>query len=234
MEESKTIYTSVINIKHFFVSMLLVVSIGTALTILIAMRFHSEIVIPIGILIFWLGPALFFQNQLRKPFTKKATLNFRNDCISVGIFNKKNGELEQSNKIRFDEIKSFKAMNSTKDDSSFLKINFKNGSKLSYTFLQQSKENTKSSITSLVAEYIHLYNIQNENKTIILAPSFFASKVGTYCIAGLTIILIAAVLLQTIYKPKTIPFTLFAGAILYLQIITQRKRDIRDMENFNK
>jgi hypothetical protein len=235
MEESQTIYTSIINAKRFFISMLLVIGIGTCLTIIIAIKLHSIIVIPIGIFIFWICPTLLFQKKFRNSFTRKATVKFSSDYFSVEIFNRKTEELEHTDNNRLSEIKSFKAINSTKDDSSFLKINFKNGNKAAYTFLGQGKNDSNTDITNLVVNYIHSYNsTQSESEKITLAPNLFASKAGTFYIAGLTILLIIALSLQLIYKPKTIPFTLFAGIFLYIQIIAQRKRDVRDLEDFNK
>lgn len=235
MEESQTIYTSIVNAKRFFISMLLVVGIGTCLTIILAIKLHSIIVIPVGIFIFWICPTVLFQKKFRKFFTRKATVKFDPDYFSVEIFNRKTEELETTDNNDFSEIKSFKIINSAKDDSSFLKINFKNGNNVAYTFLGQGKVGSRTDITELVVNYIHSYNnAQNGKGKIILAPNLFTSKAGTFYIAAITILLIIALSLQLIYKPKTIPYTLLAGIFLYIQIIAQRKRDVRDLENFNE
>jgi hypothetical protein len=235
MEETNTINTSVLSAKGFFIAMLLVIGIGTCLTIVISIKLHNIILIPVGIFIFWICPTLLFQKKFRNYFTRKATVKFSPEYFSVEIFNRKTNELETIDNNNFSEIKSFKAINSAKDDSSFLKINFKNENKVSYTFLGQGKADRTTDITKLFVNYIHSFNnIQTGSEKITLAPNLFASKAGTFYIAALTILLIIALSLQIIYKPKTIPFTLFAGIFLYIQIIAQRKRDVRDLEDFNK
>lgn len=234
MEPLQIVDTHVIDAKKSLIFIIVYVFGGTLLTIISAVKFHSLLLSLILLFIFWLCPFL-FKKQFRKFFTRKATVKFSSDYFSVEIFNRKTEELEHTDNNRFGEIESFKAINSTKDDSSFLKINFKNGNKAAYTFLGQGKRDSKTDITNLVVNYIHSYNsAQSESKKITLAPNLFASKAGTFYIAGLTVLLIIALSLQLIYKPKTIPFTLFAGIFLYIQIIAQRKRDVRDLEDFNK
>jgi hypothetical protein len=234
MRPLQIVDTHVIDAKKSLIFIIVYVFGGTLLTIISAVKFHSLLLSLILLFIFWACPFL-FQKQFRKYFTRKATVKFCSDYFSVEIFNRKTEKLEHTGNNRFGEIKSFKVINSTKDDSSFLKINFKNGNKAAYTFLGQGKNDSNTDITNLVVNYIHSYNgAQSETEKITLAPNLFASKVGTFYIAGLTILLIVALSLQLIYKPKTIPFTLFAGIFLYVQIIAQRKRDVKDFEDFNK
>jgi hypothetical protein len=153
MEEVQTIYTSIIKAKRFFIFMLIGISAGTFLTIIVAMRLNSVIIIPIGIFIFWICPTLLFQKNLRKFFTKKATIKFSKEYFSVEIFNRKTEESEYIANNNFSEIISFRAINSTKDDSSFLKINFKNGNKIAYTFLEQHKIGSTTDVTELLINY---------------------------------------------------------------------------------
>jgi hypothetical protein len=61
MNFDQTIESSVIRAKSYFLFMLAIVSIGTGITLLMANI--SKILIPIGLVIFWVGPLLFFKNN---------------------------------------------------------------------------------------------------------------------------------------------------------------------------
>jgi uncharacterized membrane protein len=65
---------------------------------------------------------------------------------------------------------------------------------------------------------------------ITLTPNLFASKAGQYYIIGLTVLMIVAIIIQLIYNPKTILFSLLIGVFFYLRIIGQRKKDIEQYE----
>ena len=236
MEQPQKIDTRIINAKSFFIFMLICMGTGTFLTMLIAMTFRHFAIIIIGIFIFSICPTLIFQKKLRKLFTRRAEVIFCKGSFTVKFYNRKTDELERKDENIFDEIKSFKAINSTKDDSSFLKLVFKNEKSVVYTFLEQQSDGDKmTNIIELVNIRIRAFNAEeSESFKIALSPNLFASKAGTYYIAVLTALLTIVFTLQIVYKPKTIPITLFAGAFLYLQIIAQRKRDVTDLENFNK
>jgi hypothetical protein len=53
-------------------------------------------------------------------------------------------------------------------------------------------------------------------------------------IAILTFMLIGLVIYQIIYIPKSIPISIFASLVLTLQIISQRKRDLKDLNDFKR
>jgi len=234
MEQLQTLETYIINSKRSVTFISIYVFGGTLLTIISTIKFHSLPLSLISLFIFWICPFI-FQKQFRSLFTRKATVQFCEKLFSIEIFDRKTGELVSRDENRFEEIKSFKALNSSKDDSSYLKINFKNGSKVAYTFLGQGKTGGETDITKLMVNYVHSYNdSQIEDEKITLIPNLFASRAGSYYLAVLTILLITAILFQATYKPKTIPYTLFAGIVIYLQILAQRKRDLSDLENFKK
>ena len=233
LESNQTITTSIIKARSFFLFMLVIVLLGTGITLILT--WVSRIFIPIGLFIFWIGPLLLFQKKLRGPFLKKITLNFFASKIEFEIYNFVNNDLEKKFESLFDQIDSFKIINSQKDDSSFLKISFKDKTNIAYTFVGQSNEGKSTDITELFMQYIHQYNRDHsEQEKITLMPSFFGTRAGSVIIFILVSVFICLIIYQIIYIPKSIPLTIFGSIFLLLNIIFQRKRDLRDLNDFNK
>lgn len=180
----------------------------------------------LGLAIFFLLPFI-FQKQFRSRFVTSAVLKFFPDGFTVELTNPRTGALVRKDENRYNAIKAFKALNSAKDDSSFLKLLFAEGDTVSYTFVGQVDGDTKNNIVDIVSQDIRAYNEQQDQLSrITYLPPLFASKFGLYAILVLTLLLIAAVVVENIYKPRAIPFTLMPGALLLFVILLQRKRDL--------
>lgn len=224
------IETIVINNSRYFTFLMVCGFGGTALFLTASVLLSSFIIFLIGFVTISLSP-LIFSKYLRGLFSKNAILQFENDQFSVDLFNKKSGLLERSDIFTFGQIKSFKAADSEKDDSAFIKLYLNDGRTIYYTFLEQGK-GKGDDVTDVLTYYIKAYNEPLlEEERILPLPMLFATKRAKYYLIGLTILLIGAIIVEIIYKPKSIPFSLFTGATLYLLILAQRKIDI---ERFKK
>ncbi len=168
-----------------------------------------------------------FEKGFRRDFTKTAILQFGNDKFSIDLLNIRSQQLEQHNEFKYSEIKFFKAADSTKDDSAFLKLYLRDGRFFLYTFLEQGKGNGDMDIVEAFPKYFHGYNEnQTEENQIQAIPLFLGTRKAKYYLIGLTVLLIAAIIIQIIYAPNAIPGTLVSGGFFYLLILLQRKRDI--------
>jgi len=224
MEEIKS---DIINGKRYFLFISLYITLGTLLSMFFAWQLHVFFIVWIGIFIFWICPVL-FQNQFRKGFTQNASFNFSDDTLQVEISNRITDELERTDKINYGDVDCFRAIDSSKDDSSFLRINLRNGDSFVYTILGQRKLKTKTNITDVVFKCFNNYNDLREGKDdkISLLPNLFATKTGYNLIVCLSILLLVSLVFQITYLPKSIPATLFTGLSFYLIILAQRKKDI--------
>ena len=140
---------------------------------------------------------MLFIKQWRKMFSQKAIVEFNEDFFSVVLCNRK---IEKKNEYKFSDIISYKTTDSAKDDSSFLKLNFINGSKVYYTFLEQDIDE-KQCITWNVCKYIQSYNdTRNDtDRKIILTPNLFATKTGRNYIIGLSILLFTTIIILEVW-----------------------------------
>ena len=194
---------------------------------LFAWMMHLFFIVWIEIFIFWICPLL-FQNQFRKSFIKNANFCFSDEVLNIEILDRETDELERVDKIHYCDVECFRAIDSSKDDSSFLKIIFKNGDYFAYTILGQRKLKTTINITDMVFRYFDSYNDLQEDKDyrITILPNLFATKLGHNLIIWLSILLLVALIFQIIYLPKSIPASLLIGLSFYFIILGQRKKDI--------
>jgi hypothetical protein len=86
-----------INNKKYALLIAVIYIVGAMVTILVGMALKAPLFGFIGLAICWLGP-LFFENSLRRPFTKKVKLNFSDSGISSEVYNIYTNVLEISNK----------------------------------------------------------------------------------------------------------------------------------------
>lgn len=225
MEKIKSV---IINGKWYFNFLILYVGLGLSLSMVIGINLHYPIVGWCGLFIFFGCPAL-FQKQFRRGFTKKVNFNFSDDALEVETLNRITNELEKFDKINYRDIECFKAIDSSKDDSAFLRINLKNGASFVYTLLDQGNPKAGNiNITDVVFKNFKNYNDlqENINAKITYKPNLFATKTGFNLIVCLTVLLVSSLIFQIIYLPKSIPVNFFMGLLLYIIIISQRKSDL--------
>jgi hypothetical protein len=231
MEFIEEIEAYIINAKRYMALIIFILIFGTSITIIVGKI--SQIFILIGIFTFWIGPFL-IQKRLKKPFLRKMHLDFAFDKILLKTFDKDGENLEDQLEIYYHQIKSFKTIDSDRDDTSFLKIIIKDGRVIKYSFVGQSNDVKRTDVTQVVKKYILQFNKKQLSKDKIeLIPSLFSTREGTVYIGILTFLLVLVVIWQIIYKPGSIPFSMFAGIALTLQIIVQRKKDLKTLKDFN-
>ncbi len=190
----------------------------------------SLTIIVIGVVIFFICPLLFI-NQKMNVFSKKAIIELTNEYFKISIINKKTEGLEKEYVYRYSDIKSFQMAQSEFNDSSYLKLILKNREKAKFSFFKQL--NDEHNVLKNIKSFFALYN-ENKNldERITLLPNFYATKAGGYSVIGLGAFICIAIVLQLIYKPQTIPFSLLTGIFLYLRIKNLQKSDKELYENF--
>jgi|GEM_PF-2358400 Flp pilus assembly protein TadB len=224
--EDLQIDTITIN-SNKYVIFLIIFSFGSAgASLFLAIELHTFLIAAIGIACIFFGP-LIFQKKFRSRFIKKATLRFSNDQLSIDLSNPRTNVMEAHADYKYAHINSFKAADSAKDDSAFIKLKLKNGRTIHYTFLEQGEKKRSKDVTEALAEFIHAYNSTRPNDTKIMPSStFLASNKAKYYLIGLSVLLIVTIIFQISYKPNTVPMTLIGGVMFYLIILLQRKRDL--------
>lgn len=216
-----TIITNITSLTLIIISILLG---GTALGLWVMFYLHSLIVSIIIIGVSFFFPAIFMK-RIRRNSIEEVTIEFHTDYFSLAFFDRNSYEFRRKDEIKYSEISSLKVIESSKDDSSFIKLYYKTGTKTVYRFLDQISKNTN--VIPLILKYMKSYNEEkNAAEKIYLRKTLFASKFGYYCIVTLTIMLISAIILEIIYKPKAIPVSLMTSTSLYLYILSQRKKDL--------
>ena len=225
-----TINTCVINRMRYAGFLFIFFGGGVLLLMFFSSILDSSYIMYIGLGILAVS-LLLFQKKFRDGFTKNAVVDFSNDSIKVELFNRNTNNLEKTDEYKYNAIKSFKAQDSSRDDSCILKLSLEDGSTVLYTFLGQGTAKNQIDIMGLIFTSINSYNdTQDTENRITITPNFFATKVGTITVLFLTVLLILAIIIQLIYNPKTIPFSLIPGISLFAIIITQRKRDVDQLK----
>jgi hypothetical protein len=222
----ESISSIIIYTKKFALSLFLFMGIGTSLTIAIALKLSYPSIGYLGFFIFFICPILVMK-YIRKFFEKKMEIIFHNDYVNFQLFNLKTGIQEDQNDFKYNEIESC-GLVVTESISSTLSLNFCNGDKVLYTFIEtNSNTHSEGSIGEIIYKLMSSYSttLNGKNK-IAFKPSFYATQTGKICIIGLTILLIFAIIFHLIYALKSLPFTLFIGLALFFQIIARRKKDI--------
>jgi hypothetical protein len=205
--------------------------IGLSLTIYLSSKSKSGVsvvTIMTGILFFFILPLIFISQRI-KLFTKTAIIELNNELVKFEILNGKMLTIEEQHEYRYRDIKSYQMGESEK--SSYLKLVLNNGKEVKYSFFEQTdnQENVLKNIQTFFASYNEGKSI---NEKITILPNFYATAAGRYIIIGLAVLIAIAVLLQVVYKPSTIPYSLLTGLILYFRIKAQQKRDIELYEKF--
>jgi len=85
----------------------------------------------------------------------------------------------------------------------------------------------QTQISDVIFKYFNQYNsrVEEENK-IKLLPNLFATPIGRVLIICVAVLLLISLIMQIVYKPKTIPATVFVSFAFFIIILAQRKRDV--------
>jgi hypothetical protein len=206
---------------------------GTALSLYLFYLTKSILILVLGVFAFYFYP-LIFQRNFRKKFSQDVLITFSEEGFIVEFDNYDKSNMLKADIIKLDNVKLFKTSVDYNNDFSSLKIVCKDGRKVSYTFSGQKNDNvTKTDINFAFKEIVESYNrIKGLEERIKLMPSFYATRTALYLGLTVTIAMAAVILYFGFKKPKTLVVSIgFLG--LYLQMVSLRKRAIKDKNRFN-
>ncbi|MEP6684591.1 MAG: hypothetical protein ABJA35_15075 [Parafilimonas sp.] len=192
--------------------------------------------IPAGIgviivIIFWVSP-FFFEKRIKKIFTRKALLEFNNDCFSVAISKLGCDEIQKTLTYEWGEIKAYKFY-FTPSKLTYLDIYLKNGVHKEFGFKDDKteEESIKSeSVFSIFYSFIKEYNSDKKDvEKIKFLSGVFATKKGVILLCVLASLIIIDITLHILKYDSNIGFLIFGGATL-LGLIVKRKQQ----QNFYK
>ena len=207
----------------FFI-MLISLSLA-ALFVFLGIKYHMVWVMIICILLSVLVPALFVRLKINL-IAKQAIIHFSEEFFEI----KTSGSLD--NRFNYADIQYFSVSKYGVDHYSTLKFNLKNGITRRYSFFRQydNDENTLDNIFF----YFSSYNIgKKQEERIQISPSFFLTKPGKIFVTVTGFIILVAIIIQVIYKPKTIPVSLLAVLGSYIQIKGIQIDNRKILEKFN-
>lgn len=199
---------------------------GGYLSILLASNIRSIPLAVLGFIVFIIAPLILFK-PLQRRFLRKVVFTFNDKCISVRISNLRTENIEREYQYSYSDIKSC-TLSSSSARTSTIKLFFFQSQKFQCSFVSQDDGNNSN------VSLILFKTICSFNKNIKLLPPFYASKSGIVALIILTILLITAITVNILYKPSALPFSLFMGVALYIQIIVRRKRDIEAYKQFQE
>lgn len=231
--EIKTSFLKTSKLLLFVLCLIIFILVSLLSTLFVINKYRtgfSIIIISVGVILFFILPILFFNKRI-SLFANKAILILSSDFLKIYTLNKKTLNIKERHEYLYNDIKAFQIAESKANTSSYLKLVLKNGKKIKYSFFEQT--DNKQNVLKNVQVFFTSYNEgKSLNEKISLLPTFYNTKAGKYIIIGLAVLIVIVVLLQAIYKPQTIPFSLLIGIMLYFRIKSQQKSDIELYEKF--
>jgi hypothetical protein len=201
---------------------------GLAAIALITWYTHQGLILVIGSLILSLCP-VFFKKGFRKRFIYKACFEFHAEKIVVTTYSHGEETFLDKTEFRYDHLRSYRIFEA--EDESYLKLYLQNNTEAAYNFEHADRDGSESTI-AIFTKYIKAFNQTiGQSEYIVPKPSFYTTKVGTFIltiIGGGWLILLFFLLSR---KPQVLPIAVLGGMWFFLQILTQRKRDIRSYRN---
>lgn len=227
MIEDNNYETTVLNAKAYRIFYFTYLFGGMALSAFLTWYLHQITILWGGVILFCVCPIL-LKKQFRFRFTQSAIILFGKDKMIIELYDIKNDILEEHIEHNYDEIKSYRILE--ENNESYLRLYFKTGDKKSYNFEEHKSEN-KGSIVYAFAKQVRWYNEHNqEGNKIALKPSFYTTKVAWYILIVLGIGYAVLFMYLINHLPKAIPFSVIGGIILFLSILVQRRRDIKQYQ----
>jgi len=169
-------------------------------------------------------PALFVRLKINL-IANQATINFSEESIEI----KTSGTL--NDRFNYSDIQYFSVSKYDVDHASIVKIILRNRVKRKYIFFRQF-ENAENVLNNMLRSFT-TYNVSKaESEAIQIAPSFFLTKSGRAFIAMTGLTILAAIIIQIIYKPKTIPASFFVVLGGYLQVKGIQMKDKKIFDDF--
>jgi hypothetical protein len=231
---SKAIDTEIItNYKKFIIFVFIFIFGGVTLTGYLFQTTHSLAFLFIGIFAFLVFPFI-FKKTFRKRFSQSVSVSFLDNLFSIEFKDSITDDFVRNEIHTFSDIKYFRTWDSSKNDFSTLKLIFKDGSKINYTFSGQKNDGIcETDINWLFRNVVETYNTsRKKEEKIKIIPSFFSTKTALY----LGLILTFAMTVVTIYfgiqKPKTLIVSIgFIG--IFFQMVAMREKAIKENNKFS-
>jgi hypothetical protein len=178
-----------------------------------------------GTLISGIVPALFFRLKIHL-FTKKVDMLFSGEFVKMTTADSLNETFAYCN-VQYFSVSKYEA-----DKASVIKFILRNGIKKRYIFFRQV--NNDDNVLNNVLLYFSTYNsgkIQEEK--IQISPGFFLTKGGKVFVAATGLIILAATMIEIIYKPKATAVSLLAVIGGYLQVKSIQMADKITINRFH-
>lgn len=236
MGNLEVVETDVISNPNRFTLFVIVFLItGTALTMYLFFWTGSFYILCFGIFFFF-GFPFIFQRLFRKGFSKNVLVSFTKEYFSVEFKDAETDRVFKTDINRFDQIKLFKTYDSSKNDFSNLKLIFKNGTKLSYTFSGQKNDDIcETDINWLLRSVVETYNASRKmEEKIRIIPSFFSTKAALYLGLLLTLAMATVTIYFGIQKPKALVVSIGFTGIFFQNGCHEKKSNKRKKINSAK
>lgn len=163
---------------------------------------------------------------LLRVFTRDVNVDLSPDQFRFEIMNKKGPEEKI---IKLSEIESYSIQFPT-NKINCIRFNLTDGRSLEFSFLKHRKDVSVVDSVELIERFRSAIGEYNSGKAVVrkilLSPSFYASTKGLYCIIGLCVFLVAAILLA-FYKGKSVPLAFLFSLILVSQLISKRWKELQ-------
>jgi hypothetical protein len=164
---------------------------------------------------------------LIRRFTREICIQFHIGYFTVEIYDKKRGDSQR--KYKLNELISY-SIQFPNDRFSSIKFWLINNKTIEYSFFQKKQSEKEVDTTYLFDAFhklINDYNVSADDPNkISLRPSFYASSLGLFCIIGLSVAFLIAILLYSLDNVKSLPITFVFSLMLILQIIAKRKKEL--------
>ena len=219
------IKSTILFVKAFALSMFTYMLISFYFLIGYASQIHSMPLLIFGFFISIIAPII-FNRKIRKLFLNQAQFFFSDKQLDIKIIKFKSEKLEKEYHFYYEDIISC-FISSTSNRTSTVKIFLRDKRKFQCSFIDESKEIKEDNNVSF-----EIYKqLRSYNNRIILQPAFYASRRGKVGLMIFTILLIADLIMNVVFKPNLIPFSLIGAFAVYLQALMRWKRDT---EIYNK
>jgi hypothetical protein len=206
----------------FFYVILISLSIA-ALFIFLGIKYHIPSFFIFGPLLS-LIPAIFIRLKI-KSVAKEVTVDFSEELIEI------TGSDILNDRFIYSDIKYFSVSNITVDHASKINFILRNGVRKRYIFFNQYDND--ENISNNVLLYFSSYNMGKvQEEKIRMLPSFFLTKPGKVFVAVSGILILAVIIMQVVYKPKTILYSLIVALGAYTQIRIVQMNDRESLKKF--
>jgi hypothetical protein len=195
-----------------------------AFFIFLGLKYHMIWGMIICVLLCMIITGLFVRMKINL-IAKNASILFSEEFIEIsgtGTFNEK---------FFYSDIKYFSASDIAVDKASRVNFIFESGAKRRYIFFRQL--DNSENVLNNVFLYFSSYNIGKiQEEKIQMLPSFFVTKQGKLFVTIIGFIILATIVMQVLYKPKTIFVSVIAVLGAYMQIKSIQMKDKEILKKF--